>query len=68
MSIAKESELIGMQAISKVVGTALKQIFGGAILKQYGAQSAPFITYGFPGWTCISVNHEIAHGIPSFLQ
>jgi methionyl aminopeptidase len=27
--------------------------------------SAPKLTYGFPGYTCISVNEEAAHGIPS---
>jgi methionyl aminopeptidase len=26
--------------------------------------SAPVVTYDFPGATCISVNEEIAHGIP----
>ncbi|WP_052599296.1 type I methionyl aminopeptidase [Aureispira sp. CCB-QB1] len=80
MSITKESELVGMQEISKVVGTTLSKMmafakpgmstkeldnFGGELLKKYGAQSAPYVTYGFPGWTCISVNNEIAHGIPS---
>lgn len=39
--------------------------YGAKILKQYGARSAPKLTYGFPGWTCISINNEIAHGIPS---
>lgn len=39
--------------------------YGGHILKGLGARSAPRLTYGFPGWTCISVNNEIAHGIPS---
>ncbi|MEZ5057954.1 MAG: type I methionyl aminopeptidase [Saprospiraceae bacterium] len=23
------------------------------------------LSYDFPGWTCISVNHQIAHGIPN---
>ncbi|EAQ50970.1 MULTISPECIES: type I methionyl aminopeptidase [Leeuwenhoekiella] len=80
MSITKESELIGMKKISEVVGTTLKlmreyakvgmttkelDLYGGEILKSYGAKSAPFETYGFPGFTCISVNKEAAHGIPS---
>ncbi|WP_210489393.1 type I methionyl aminopeptidase [Rufibacter aurantiacus] len=80
MSITSESELIGMQRISEVVALTLKQMrnyaqpgmttkdldnFGGALLKQYGAKSAPALSYGFPGWTCISLNNEIAHGIPS---
>ena len=34
-------------------------------LARYGAVSAPRKTYGFPGATCISVNEEVAHGIPS---
>ncbi len=31
---------------------------------EHGARSAPALTYGFPGATCISVNEEVAHGIP----
>lgn len=80
MSITTEAELIGMAEVSKVVGTTLKQMrdyakvgmttkelddYGGAILRSYGARSAPYATYGFPGYTCISVNEEVAHGIPS---
>lgn len=38
--------------------------FGGALLKKFGARSAPALTYKFPGHTCVSLNHEIAHGIP----
>jgi methionyl aminopeptidase len=37
---------------------------GRKILDEHGARSAPEITYDFPGATCISVNEEIAHGIP----
>ncbi len=33
-------------------------------LESFGAQSAPKLTYNFPGTTCISVNDEAAHGIP----
>lgn len=33
-------------------------------LDSFGARSAPELTYGFPGATCISVNNAIAHGIP----
>lgn len=80
MSITKESELIGMQAVSHVVALVLKKMrsyaqvgmstqeldnYGGQLLKHYGAKSAPYETYSFPGYTCISVNQEGAHGIPS---
>jgi methionyl aminopeptidase len=80
MSITKEFELAGMKRISEVVGTTLKQMreyakvgmstkeldeYGGNILKSWGAKSAPYETYKFPGYTCISLNHEAAHGIPS---
>lgn len=80
MSITKESEFIGMKRISEVVGVTLKAMiayakvgmstkelddYGGKMLKRYDAISAPFKTYGFPGFTCISVNEVAAHGIPS---
>jgi len=80
MSIKQESELIGMKKISEAVAYTLKEMrnyaqpgmttkqlddFGGQILNDLGAKSAPYLTYGFPGWTCISVNNEFCHGIPS---
>ncbi|WP_282456350.1 type I methionyl aminopeptidase [Chitinophaga sedimenti] len=80
MSISTQEELLGMQKISDAVGKTLSQMrayarpgmttkeldeYGGTLLQQYGARSAPRLTYGFPGWTCISVNNEIAHGMPS---
>lgn len=34
-------------------------------LTRYGARSAPILMYDFPGHTCISINDEAAHGIPS---
>ncbi len=35
------------------------------VFKQHGARSAPTLVYDFPGATCISVNDEVVHGIPS---
>ncbi len=37
---------------------------GRALLEAEGARSAPELTYGFPGATCISVGPDCAHGIP----
>jgi methionyl aminopeptidase len=34
-------------------------------LARHGATSAPRKVYNFPGATCISINEEVAHGIPS---
>lgn len=80
MSITNESELAGMKKASKAVAYTLKEMrnyarpgmttkeldeYGGQILNDLGAKSAPYLTYGFPGWTCISVNKEFCHGIPS---
>src|SRR5690554_4355547 len=72
MSITKHEELIGMQKASEAVAYTLKEMRNyarpGMTTKQlddFGAKSAPYLTYGFPGWTCISVNNEFCHGIPS---
>jgi methionyl aminopeptidase len=80
MLITNEEELNGMKKISEAVALTLKEMrnyakpgmtakqlddFGGEVLQQLGAKSAPKLTYNFPGWTCISINNEIAHGIPS---
>jgi methionyl aminopeptidase len=80
MSITSKAELLGMQKVGEAVGTTLKKMrdyarpgmttqeldnFGRSILDGFGAKSAPKLTYGFPGHTCISINHEVAHGIPS---
>ncbi|MGN8646596.1 type I methionyl aminopeptidase [Gracilibacillus sp. HCP3S3_G5_1] len=34
------------------------------MFEKAGAQSAPKGEYDFPGYTCISINEEVAHGIP----
>ncbi len=39
--------------------------YGYTILKGFGAIPAPKKDYNFPGYTCISVNHEVCHGVPS---
>jgi methionyl aminopeptidase len=48
------------------VGITTRELdaIGRDVLESFGAQSAPETDYGFPGATCISVNEEVAHGIP----
>ncbi|RFS18898.1 type I methionyl aminopeptidase [Chitinophaga silvatica] len=80
MSITNQAEFEGIQKVSEVVaytlqamreyarpGITTKQLdnYGLDVLQSFGARSAPLLTYGFPGCTCISVNNEVAHGIPS---
>ncbi|HVW62718.1 MAG TPA: type I methionyl aminopeptidase [Puia sp.] len=80
MSITKEAELIGMKKASEAVARTLKEMrnyaqpgmttkqlddYGAKMLLDLGARSAPYLAYGFPGCTCISVNNEFCHGIPS---
>lgn len=80
MSITREEELIGMQQASEAVAITLREMskyakpgmstkeldeYGAQILADLGAKSAPYLTYGFPGYTCISVGKEFCHGIPS---
>jgi methionyl aminopeptidase len=44
--------------------TAELDAVAASTFKRFSARSAPQLTYGFPGVTCISVNDEIVHGIP----
>lgn len=79
MCIESTQDLQGLMKIGKIVGLTLETMkdqirpgittqqldqIGWQVLQQQGAQPAPFLTYRFPGVTCISVNDEAAHGIP----
>jgi methionyl aminopeptidase len=80
MQIQSDSDLKGMQEASQAVAITLKKMreyckpgmstleiddHGKKLLKEFGARSAPMLAYDFPGCTCISINNEIAHGVPS---
>lgn len=80
MVIKTEEELQGIKRVSEAValtlgkmkayaqiGMSTKDIdeYGRQLLEALGARSAPFETYGFPGYSCISVNKAFAHGVPS---
>ncbi|HET7542189.1 MAG TPA: type I methionyl aminopeptidase [Polyangiaceae bacterium] len=80
MSIDDENELLALKRVGAIVAeardtmashvapgitTAELDEVGRKVLRRHGARSAPQLAYGFPGVTCISVNDELAHGIPS---
>ena len=79
MTITNDNELEGMKAIGRIVANTMQAMskalepgmtteeldeIGQVLLEREGAVSAPQSSYDFPGATCISVNEEIAHGIP----
>ncbi|WP_041527350.1 type I methionyl aminopeptidase [Paracoccus aminophilus] len=79
MTITKEDELTRLREIGRIVADTLRAMtratepgittreldeIGRVFLEREGAVSAPQSAYDFPGATCISVNEEIAHGIP----
>lgn len=79
MTIENQDDIEGLRRIGGIVARVLEAMLSAAragmttleldalgerLLEQYGARSAPRITYDFPGATCISVNEQAAHGIP----
>lgn len=80
MIIKTSEEFESIKEISRICALVLKRMkeyakpgmnskeldeYGGKLLTDYGARSAPIVMYKFPGHTCISVNNEVAHGVPS---
>ncbi|MFN3584248.1 type I methionyl aminopeptidase [Phenylobacterium sp.] len=79
MTIGSEDELEKLKAAGRLVARTLKAMgealepgmttrelddLGRRMLEDSGARSAPELTYGFPGATCISIGPDVAHGIP----
>lgn len=78
--IAKtEEDFNGLKEIGKICGSIRDELvhcakpgmttkeldeMAGEMFEKAGAQSAPKGEYDFPGYTCISLNEEVAHGIP----
>lgn len=63
-AVAKARDTMA-EHVAPGVTTAELDAVGRDVLRRYGARSAPQLAYDFPGVTCISVNDELAHGIPS---
>ncbi len=79
MVIANDDELVKLKEIGRICANAIQVMaaamepgmttleldqIGRKVLEDSGARSAPEFCYQFPGATCISINEEIAHGIP----
>jgi methionyl aminopeptidase len=80
MTVRGQADIDGLRAAGHAVAGALEEMkaalregmttreldaVGAEALRRSGANPAPTKLYRFPGTTCISVNEEAAHGIPS---
>jgi len=80
LSIQTPEELAAMRAAGRVVRLMLEAMkaaarsgittaeldrIGGVVMLKNGARSGPSLVYQFPGVSCISVNDEVVHGVPS---
>ena len=63
--IVFETMLLMKKSLKPGISTIELDRIGEKNLARYGARSAPILMYDFPGHTCISINDEAAHGIPS---
>lgn len=79
MIVKNEQDINGLKEIGKIVSIIREELIkmtvpgittkeldeaAGKLFEEHGAISAPKAMYDFPGFTCISVNDEVAHGIP----
>jgi len=79
MTIETQRDIDALRRVGRVVAAVLREMLdaiepgmttaeldavGRAALARHGARSAPEVAYNFPGATCISVNEEVAHGVP----
>ena len=79
MTITAQDDLDGLKEIGRIVANTMQAMakamepgmttreldeIGRGELEREGALSAPQSVYDFPGATCISINEEIAHGVP----
>jgi methionyl aminopeptidase len=79
MTVDGDHDVAGLMAAGRVVANCLVYLqrvaepgmrtrdvdaLAAAYLREHGAVSAPIKTYDFPGTVCVSVNEEVAHGVP----
>lgn len=79
MTVETEQEIAALKRIGRIVAQTLQEMqnhvrpgittaelddIGHRFLRRHGARSAPQLAYDFPAATCISINDQVAHGIP----
>jgi methionyl aminopeptidase len=80
MTVRNEEDLKALKRVGRITAETLVKMREAAkpgistkeldriahsYFSKFGAKSAPQLMYKFPGNTCISLNTEIAHGIPN---
>jgi methionyl aminopeptidase len=80
VSIDSPDDLAAMRAAGRVVAEAIREMarrvrpgvttlelddVAAGVFARHGARSGPQLDYDFPGVTCISLDDECVHGIPS---
>ena len=63
-SVVSNTLQLMLRSIEEGMTTLELDLIAQKNFEKFGAQSAPKLTYNFPGHTCISINEEVAHGIP----
>lgn len=79
MTISSVGDLTGLQRVGQLVARTIAHMraelrpgmttaeldgIGERFARAEGGRSAPQLAYDFPGFTCLSVNEEIVHGVP----
>jgi methionyl aminopeptidase len=79
MTIESQADVEALRRVGTIVSSVLTSMFesiepgmttseldaiGRRLLARHGARSAPQLMYDFPAATCISINEEVAHGVP----
>ncbi len=79
MTVEHERDIEALRVIGRIVARCMRLMadsmrpgmttaeldrIAERFLAEHGATSAPRATYDFPGTTCISVNEQVAHGVP----
>lgn len=79
MTIQSQEDIEQLMKIGRIVALTIEEmkrraepgmttkeldLIGQEMLALHGATSAPMKDADFPGYTCISINEEVAHGIP----